>query len=283
MAKKKLLSYQEWQQREREKKERARLRQQALKAAKMAAFWAIPAQSNYVELSASWTGPRPCPTYYGWGVTRQQALGPDGMMVQGRVLPDKRRLGGGKLSIQITVPGNVNREEIAAKLVELATCLLASGEVWDVAAGAPLARPVAVEGIPARVVETHRYPSETTAPPVTPTPRAEAGVGAQDLQALRTDLERWLSAHRTDDSPLARLAIEQLAEVLLMQVCGQDIALVSERDPWRWEHTAEELRAAEDMLAAELHILSDVTEDLNRHLGAEAAIRILLTVFVEGR
>jgi hypothetical protein len=95
-------------------------------------------------------------------------------------------------------------------------------------------------------------------------------------------MHQWLSAHRRDESPLALLTVEQLAEVLLMRVCGDDIALVSERDPWRWDHTPEELLAADVALAAEIETLSAMVTDLHGRRGPETAIEALLTVFVQG-
>jgi hypothetical protein len=54
MAKPKLMTYRQWQQTVKEQKERARLRRAEAKHAKLEAYWAVPAPSNYVELSASW-------------------------------------------------------------------------------------------------------------------------------------------------------------------------------------------------------------------------------------
>jgi hypothetical protein len=67
-----------------------------------------------------------------------------------------------------------------------------------------------------------------------------------------------------------------------MLTCGQEIMLLVDRDPWRWEHTAEELRVAEEVFRAELEALKALTRALSETIGAEQAAEQLLAVFVEG-
>jgi hypothetical protein len=284
VAKKTLMSFREWQRVVTERKARHAARRAAAKQAKLEAWWAIPAERNYVEISASWLGPDTPAHISSYGVL-DNPIGPEGMCVSGRVLPDKRRgRNMSKLRVSLTVPGDADRDAIARHLLQLATCLLASEEPWRTATGAPLARPVTVEGMPIRVVPPRQWtPTHTSPPPTGGTPTAPTGHASLDLATLRARLQGWLSAHRTEDSVLALLTVEQVAEVVLMRVCGDDIALVSERDPWRWDHTAEEIRAAEAALADEVQTLSALVTDLNRRLGPEAAIEVLLTVFVQGQ
>lgn len=274
MAKKKLMSYREWQQLVSERKARAKARRAEAKHAKLEAYWAVPAPSNYVKLEASWLNGH--------------------LHVHGQILPDKRYRKFSHVGISLVAAAGADREAIAQQLTALAQAVLTSEEPWATANGAPVSRPVTIEGASIRLVpqepwQPHRDESTTQPTPVSPRPPTEAHAPPEAehpsaaLLRLRTQLQRWLSAHRTDESPLALLTVEQLAEVLLMRVCGDDIALVSERDPWRWDHTAEEIRAAEERLAGEVETLSGLVTDLNGRLGPEAAIAALLTVFVQGQ
>lgn len=71
--------------------------------------------------------------------------------------------------------------------------------------------------------------------------------------------------------PLCRHTLEALYEVLVMLPCGQDIVLLVDRDPWQWEHTAEELRVAQETFGAELEALRALTSVLSEAIGAEHA------------
>ena len=292
MAKKKqLLTYREWQQKEAARKAKAAATRAAAKEAKMAAWWAIPAERNYVELDAGWvesntTGPVLCRN-------SDTIHHPGDMMIHAKVLPDKRRLGRSlsKVSIHLTVEAGTTKEEVTERLLALATAVFASDNLWDTVNGPALERPMRFEGHPQNLRRQEPSPAAPATQTQAPTSQAPdidpstamGGHPLGHLVDLRSQLQQWLSAHRTDDSPLALLTVEQLAEVLLMRVCGDDIALVSERDPWRWDHTAEEIRAAEERLADEVQTLSGLVTDLNGRLGPEAAIEVLLTVFVQGQ
>jgi hypothetical protein len=279
VAKKQLLTYRKWQQKEAERKAKAHATRRARKQSERAAWWAAtPAQGNYVELKA------------GWATRDGDLASPGKVTVSGRVLPDKRQADRrwAVLSVSLTARGDADREAIARHLTELASLILTAEEPWQTASGAPLPQPAEIEGWPITVVPTPPWPTRDADPrpadvSQTPTDRDAPTDGPlTDLLRLRERMHRWLGAHRTDDSPLALLTVEQLAEVLLMRVCGDDIALVSERDPWRWDHDAEELQAADVTLAAEIETLSAMVTDLNGRLGPEASIEALLMVFVQG-
>jgi hypothetical protein len=277
-------TYQEVVQMEAKRRAKAAATRRANKRAEREAWWAAtPAHGNYVELKASWA-------------TRDGDMDrPGTVSVSGRILPDKRQADRrwSALSVSLTVRGDADRGAIARHLTELASLILTSEEPWQTATGGTLPQPVGVEGLPIQVVPERPWPqTQTNTAPTSETSDAEPPTDTipspterplTDLLRLRTRLQRWLSAHRTDDSPLALLTVEQLAEVLLMRVCGDDIALVSEQDPWRWDHTAEELRAAEVSLADEIEALSALVTDLNHNAGPSWAIATLLNVFVQGR
>jgi hypothetical protein len=279
MAKPKLLTYREWQQKEREKKARAAASREALRQAKMQAWWAIPAVRNYVELDASWVDTDVGPVHCRTADTMHQ---PGEMMVHARVLPDKRRQGRNlsRVGIHLTVEAGATKEEVTNRLILLAARVFASDNLWNTANGPALERPVRFHGGPPHLEQQAPYPHAQAprAPAATPQPDGTV-IG---LRSLRSQLATWLLAHRRDDSPLALLTTEQLAEVLVMITCGQDIALVSEQDPWRWEHTAEELRAVEEGLGESLRNLQGLASELNARLRPEDAIEVLLTVFVQG-
>ena len=289
MAKKKLLTYREWQQKEAQRKAKAAATRAAAKEAKMAAWWAMPAQRNYVELDAGWVdhgdGPVQC--------RHSGAVHADGdMMIHARVMPDKRRHGRtvSKVGIHLTVEAGTTKEEVTQRLLALATAVFASDNLWETANGPALERPLRFEGQPPNLRRHEPFPSPAAVRPSPATPTAPTAASTPPTEPLPTDLlhlrdrmHRWLNAHRMDESPLALLTVEQLAEVLLMRVCGNDIVLVSDQDPWRWDHTAEELRAAEETLAGELETLSSLVTALNLDYGPSMAIEALLKVFVQGR
>jgi hypothetical protein len=71
--------------------------------------------------------------------------------------------------------------------------------------------------------------------------------------------------------PLHGHTLEAFCEVLVMLTCGQDIVLLVDRDPWRWEHTAEELRVTEAAFGAELEDLKALIGALSEAIGPEQA------------
>jgi hypothetical protein len=92
-----------------------------------------------------------------------------------------------------------------------------------------------------------------------------------------------LTERRVDPTcPLRGHTVEQLCEVLVMLACGHEMILLVDRDPWPWEHTAEELRAAEEGFRAELQAFRTLTQTLGQAMGPEPAAERLLTMFVEG-
>jgi hypothetical protein len=291
VAQKKLLSFREWQQIVRERKVRAAQRRAQAKHARLAAWWASPADRNYVELTAYWVGPQARDVLYG---RQGLPLGPEGICVQGRILPDKRRepRQRTKLEVRLTVPGQADRQEIANQLVQLAAVVLNSDEPWQTASGEPLARPVSFEGFPIRITPQQPWRADAdqqAGAAVAPLPRAPRGSTMdrsplQGLMALREDLGAWLSAHRQEGSSVLRHhTLEELTEVLVMLVCGQEIALLSDRDPWRFEHSAEELQATEEVCEWAIARLRATVLELGTQMSPEAVIDVLLTVFVEGR
>src|SRR4029453_16575687 len=121
------------------------------------------------------------------------------------------------------------------------------------------------------------------APPVVPeAPLPSASQSPlRGLQTLRDSMASRLTARCQDPSfPLRGHTLEELCEVLVMLTCGQEIMLLVDRDPWRWEHTAEELRVAEESFSAELDTLRALTNALSEDMGAEQAAEQLLSVFV---
>jgi hypothetical protein len=100
---------------------------------------------------------------------------------------------------------------------------------------------------------------------------------------LRDTITSRLIEQRQDPSfPLRGHTLEEYCEVLVMLTCGQEIVLLVDRDPWRWEHTAEELRVAEEVFGVELDALRALISALSEAIGAEQAAEQLLSVFVEG-
>jgi hypothetical protein len=271
MAKqKRLYSFREWQQLIKARKEAAAEKRQLAKQAKLEAWWAIPAERNYVQVSVSRRMDTPGEVY-----------------LTGSVLPDKRRLGANDIGIHPTVTGTVDRNEVIAHLVTLAQTLLASNAMWDLACGPPLERPVNFEGHPPQAIPRQRWQDQASTPATaTPTPTPAGYDDVAGLAAMRQGCEMWLDREREDaTSPFRDWTLEEYCEVLVMLSCGQDIILLTDRDPWRWEHTAEQLRTVEahEYGISHLELLRHVVEDLSRHRSPESVIELLLTVFVEGR
>jgi hypothetical protein len=149
MAKKKLYSYRDWQARERARKEAAAETRRRTKAAKLAAWWAMPARRNYVELEA-WISEH------------------TGIDLQGRVLPDKRThpVAECRVGVKLTLQGQTDRREVAALLQTLAREMLQDNELWTLAAGPPLPYPVDFTGMPPQVQPREHPSSPGGAPPM---------------------------------------------------------------------------------------------------------------------
>ena len=266
MAKKKLYSFREWQQLMKARKEAAAERRKVARQAKMEAWWAMPAQRNFVQLIAS-----------------RRLDTPGEVHISGTVFPDKRRLEHNSLAIHLTVNGDVDQRLVVAQLLALAQTVAESNAMWDLAARPPLTRPVDFEGHPP---QTHPrgYWSQTYEPATAPSP-APAVDQNVDLAALRRSCEMWLDRERQDEtSPFLAFTLEEYCEILVLLACGQDIVLLTDRDPWRWEHTEEEVRTvAEHAVALEQRqTLEAIIARLHRDRSPEAVIELLLTVFVEG-
>jgi hypothetical protein len=193
----------------------------------------------------------------------------------------------------MTIPADADREAIAAKLIELAAVVLHSEEPWRTASGTPLARPLKIEGFPIRLVpqepwhaEYYRHPAETgaSAPRDEPPHPTRAQPSVDGLLTLRTDLERSLSTRRHELPDLLRgQTLEELTEVLLMLACGPEVVLLADRDPWRFEHSPEELQAAGAVYAWAIDRLRETVARLGSEMAPETVVDELLTQFVEGR
>jgi hypothetical protein len=193
------------------------------------------------------------------------------------VLPDQRSPEVTAMSLELKVSGQVTPHELGNHLLKLAQMLMASAELWGLLGGDPLDGPR-----PFRLVRPDQTPAPPQEAPEAPSPSGPRTT-VQALQTLRDGVASRLAARRHDPAfPLRGHTLEECCEVLVMLTCGQDIVLLVDRDPWRWEHTAEELRAAEEAFAAELHALRDLTMELSHALGAEQAVEGILSVFVEG-
>ena len=107
-----------------------------------------------------------------------------------------------------------------------------------------------------------RADQTTAAPPGTSVAPSAVDLSEtlRTLRGLRESLAACLTEQRVDPTrPLRGHTVEQLCEVLVMLACGHEMILAVDRDPWRWEHTAEELRAAEEGFRAELQALRTLT------------------------
>jgi hypothetical protein len=153
LAKKKLMTYRQWQQLNTQRKAERQQRHRERKAQRLAAWWAIPATSNYVDLSATLLRPEEFPPGGTFGRSGEP-IPEDHVCIEGSILPDKRRRPrASRLSIRVMVDGSVDRTVVATQLIALAERLLTSEEIWRVASGSPLSAPVNVIGTPPRIVE----------------------------------------------------------------------------------------------------------------------------------
>lgn len=135
---------------------------------------------------------------------------------------------------------------------------------------------------PFGLVRTDQAPVAPPGGPEAPSPFMSQSP-LRGLQTLRDGMASRLTARRQDPTfSLRGHTLEELCEVLVMLTCGQEIMLLVDRDPWRWEHTAEELRVAEEVFGVELEALKALTGALSEAIGAEQAAEQLLAVFVEG-
>jgi hypothetical protein len=280
VAKKKLLGYREWQQIEQQRKAQRKQRSALIKEQRRAAWWATPATSNYVTLTAYWLSPDD-QHRSGYGRSHEP-IPPDGACIEGSILPDKRRWPhADEVAIRLTVSGAMDRRVVAERLTRLAQRIMDSEEVWRVASGTPLTAPVDIIGTPPRIVERSWWRQspiatpQTTAPTIaTDSPASRPGRCIDLLRGLRAVIEA---------SPRRQRTVEESCEMLVILAIGQEISLLVDRDPWRWEHTPEELRQAESLFAEALQALRSLTSVMSEVMGAEAAAETLLSVFVEGR
>jgi hypothetical protein len=225
-----------------------------------------------------------------WRLTRDRAhVGPieshrvmihpdrDGDYYDVGVLPDQRSPEATDISLQLKVSGHATPHELGSHLLKVVQMLLHSGELWEVLQGAPVDGPRTFGLV--RTAQAPAAPPDTPEAPSPSTPQ----MTLHALQTLRDGVASRLTARRQDPAfPLHRHTLEELCEVLVMLTCGQDIVLLVDRDPWRWEHTAEELRVAEEAFSTELEALRALSSALSEAIGAERAAEQLLTVFVEG-
>jgi hypothetical protein len=193
------------------------------------------------------------------------------------VLPDQRRPGVTDISLELKVSGHVPAHELGNHLLKVVQMLLHSGELWGMLGGAPLDGP--------RTFGLMRSDQAPATPPGAgegPSPSAPQ-TPVRALETLRDGIPSRLTEWRQDPTfPLRDHTLEECCEVLVMLTCGQEIVLLVDRDPWRWEHTAEELRVAEETFGPELEALRALTSALSEVIGAEQAPEQLLSVFVEG-
>jgi hypothetical protein len=193
------------------------------------------------------------------------------------VLPDQRRPGVTDISLELKVSGHVPAHELGNHLLKVVQMLLHSGELWGMLGGAPLDGP--------RTFGLMRSDQAPATPPGAgegPSPSAPQ-TPVRALETLRDGIPSRLTERRQDPTfPLRDHTLEECCEVLVMLTCGQEIVLLVDRDPWRWEHTAEELRVAEETFGPELEALRALTSALSEVIGAEQAPEQLLSVFVEG-
>jgi hypothetical protein len=193
------------------------------------------------------------------------------------VLPDQRSPELADISLQMKVSGHVTPQELGNHLVKLVQMLLHSEELWEMLRGAPLDGPRTFG-----LVRTDQAPVAPPGAPEAPLPFTSQSP-LRSLETLRDGMASRLTERRQDPTlPLRGHTLEELCEVLVMLTCGQEIMLLVDRDPWRWEHTAEELRVAEEVFRAELEALKALTRALSETIGAEQAAEQLLAVFVEG-
>jgi hypothetical protein len=193
------------------------------------------------------------------------------------MLPDQRSPEIADISLELKVSGHVAPHALGNHLLKLAQMLLQSGALWRMLGGAPLGGPCTF-----RLVRSDQAPAPPQGVPEAALPSAPQTT-LHALQALRDGVASRLAERRQDPAfPLRGHTLEECCEVLVMVTCGQDIVLLVDRDPWRWEHTAEELRVAEAVFGAELDALRALTSALSEAIGAEQAAERLLSIFVEG-
>ncbi len=193
------------------------------------------------------------------------------------VLPDQRSPEPTAISLQLKVSGHVTPHELGNHLLKLVQMLLHSEELWGLLGGVPLDGPRTFG-----LVRSDQAPATPPGAGEAPSPSAPQ-TPLRALQTLRDKIAFRLTEHQQDPTfPLRGHTLEELCEVLVMLTCGQDIVLLVDRDPWRWEHTAEELRVAEEAFSAELDTLRALTSALSEDMGADQATEQLLSVFVEG-
>jgi hypothetical protein len=119
VAKKKMMGFREWQQLDMQRRRERKQRKALIQEQRRAAWWAIPATGNYVDLTAYWISPDdPHRTSYG---RHYEPVPPDGACIEGSILPDKRRWPHrDEVSIRLTVGGSVDRTVVAQHLMLLA-------------------------------------------------------------------------------------------------------------------------------------------------------------------
>jgi len=211
--------------------------------------------------------------------SRQVLIHPDrdGDYYDVGVLPDQRSPEATDISLQLKVSGHVTPHELGNHLLKLVQMLLHSEELWGMLGGAPLDGPRTFG-----LVRSDQAPATPTGAGEAPSPSAPQ-TPVRALETLRDGIASRLIERRQDPTfPLRRHTLEECCEVLVMLTCGQEIVLLVDRDPWRWEHTAEELRVAEEVFGVELDALRALISSLSEAMGAEQAAEQLLSVFVEG-
>jgi len=155
--------------------------------------------------------------------------------------------------------------------------LLHSEELWGMLGGAPLDGPRTFG-----LVRSDHAPATPPGAGEAPSPSAPQ-TPVRALETLRDGIASRLIESRQDPTfPLRGHTLEECCEVLVMLTFGQDIVLLVDHDPWRWEHTAEELRVAAETFGAELEDLKALISALSEAIGAEQAAEQLLSTFVEG-
>jgi hypothetical protein len=193
------------------------------------------------------------------------------------VLPDQRSPEATDISLQSKVSGHVTPHELGNHLLKLVQMLLHSEELWGMLGGAPLDGPRTFG-----LVRSDQAPATPPGAPEAPSPSTPQAT-LYTFQTLRDRIATRLTGRQQHPSfPLRGHTLEELCEVLVMLTCGQDIVLLVDRDPWRWEHTAEELRVVEEAFGMELEALRALTSALSEAIGAEQAAEQLLSIFVEG-
>jgi len=193
------------------------------------------------------------------------------------VLPDQRSPEATDISLQLKVSGHVTPHELGNHLLKLVQMLLHSEELWGMLGGVPLDGPRTFG-----LVRTDQAPADPPDAPEASSPSASQ-TPLRALQALRDKIAFRLTERQQDPAfPLRRHTLEELCEVLVMLTCGQEIMLLVDRYPWRWERTAEELRVAVEVFVAELDALRALISALSEAMEAEQAAEQLLAVFVEG-